>query len=142
MSPPQIIFDTNVIVAAVRSVRGASAALLAMVGTGRFELNLSVALALEYEEVLKRSGVQSALSDHEAGELVAYLTANSNRRTITARFRPLLPDPDDDFVAELALAFHCHHVVTHNVRDFAPLTAFGVEVVTPGDFLRIVRSLP
>lgn len=39
--------DTNVIIAATRSKLGASAALLAMVGDGTFELNLSVALALE-----------------------------------------------------------------------------------------------
>ena len=142
MAMPQVIFDTNVIVAAVRSRRGASAALLAMVGTGRFEINLSVALALEYEEVLKRDGVQATLDGGEADELVAFLCANARRRTIRTRLRPLASDPDDDFVADLAFAFHCDCIVTHNMRDFTPLTAFGVEVVTPGSFLRIMREQP
>jgi predicted nucleic acid-binding protein len=50
----EIVLDTNVLVAALRSRRGASYRIISLIGAGGFRLNVSVALALEYEEVLKR----------------------------------------------------------------------------------------
>ena len=52
MGVPLVVLDTNVLVAAIRSRRGASFRLLEQVGLGRFDIVLSVALGLEYEEVL------------------------------------------------------------------------------------------
>src|SRR5947209_5957695 len=54
MEPPKIVMDTNVLVAGLRSRRGASFRLLQLLGTGRFEIAISVALVLEYEDVLMR----------------------------------------------------------------------------------------
>lgn len=54
MRPPGIVIDTNVLVAGLRSKRGSAFRLLQLVGTGRFEINLSVPLVLEYEDVLYR----------------------------------------------------------------------------------------
>jgi hypothetical protein len=51
------VLDTNVLVAAFRSKRGASHELVRLIGTGELRPNVSVALALEYEELLKRDGV-------------------------------------------------------------------------------------
>ena len=45
-------------------------------------------------------------------------------------------DPRDEFVLELAVAAGCQAIVTHNTRDFAGTDRFGVEVLTPGQFLR------
>jgi predicted nucleic acid-binding protein len=52
----QVVIDTNVIVAALRSKQGTSRRLLRLLEDGRWKPNVSVALALEYkyEEVLKR----------------------------------------------------------------------------------------
>ena len=55
MKIPQVVIDTNVLIAAQRSQRGASAKLMSLVGTGRFDIHVSVPLVLEYEEVLLRS---------------------------------------------------------------------------------------
>jgi predicted nucleic acid-binding protein len=49
-----IVIDTSVLVAALRSKRGASFRLLEMAGDSRVQLNISVALALEYEAIGKR----------------------------------------------------------------------------------------
>jgi predicted nucleic acid-binding protein len=51
---PHIVIDTNVMVAGLRSRRGSAFRLLTLVGTGRFDIHLSVPLVLEYEEVLLR----------------------------------------------------------------------------------------
>jgi predicted nucleic acid-binding protein len=52
----ELIFDTNVLVAGLRSKRGSSCQLIRLFTEARFRLNVSVALALEYEDVLKRPG--------------------------------------------------------------------------------------
>ncbi len=54
MPIPHIVIDTNVMVAGLRSRRGSAFRLLTLVGTGRFDIHLSVPLVLEYEEVLLR----------------------------------------------------------------------------------------
>jgi predicted nucleic acid-binding protein len=47
MKVPQIVIDTNVMVAGLRSIHGYSYQLLLKVGQGYFDINLSVPLVLE-----------------------------------------------------------------------------------------------
>jgi len=47
-----IVIDTNVIIAAMRSKRGASNLLLRLLGTGDWKAHISIPLILKYEEVL------------------------------------------------------------------------------------------
>ena len=49
-----IVIDTNVLVAGLRSRRGYAFKLLSLVGQGMFDIHLSVPLVLEYEAVLNR----------------------------------------------------------------------------------------
>jgi hypothetical protein len=49
----QVAFDTNALVAGLRSKRGASFAFLESIEKGIWKANIPVALALEYEAVLK-----------------------------------------------------------------------------------------
>src|SRR2546430_16228384 len=49
---PQIVLDTNILVAALRSRRGAAFHLVSLLPAAPFEINLSVPLVFEYEEVL------------------------------------------------------------------------------------------
>jgi len=53
----EVVLDTNVIVTALKSRRGASYGLIRLIGEGLFTVSISVALALEYEQVLKRTGL-------------------------------------------------------------------------------------
>jgi len=63
----------------------------------------------------------------------------SNRRQVYFLLRPFLPDANDDFVIELAVAAQVRFIVTHNVRDFAGAEEYGVRVLTPLEFLRMVE---
>lgn len=47
-----VVLDTNVLVAGLRSRSGASFAVLGQIGTGRFDVAISVPLLLEYEDAL------------------------------------------------------------------------------------------
>jgi len=52
--------------------------------------------------------------------------------------RPFLADPDDKLILELALASASSYIVTHNRDDFRDAGRFGIGVLTPGEFLRIL----
>jgi len=51
----RVVLDTNVIISGLRSQRGAAFRVLSLVGSGLFEHCLSVTLAFEYEDAIKRS---------------------------------------------------------------------------------------
>ena len=61
----KVVIDTNVLVAALKSKRGASFKILSMTRSGKFEFYLSVPLVCEYEEVLKRQKLELNFSEEE-----------------------------------------------------------------------------
>ena len=87
---PQIVIDTNILVAAQRSKRGASAKLIALVGTDRFDIHLSVPLVLEYEEVLLRYREELGLTQDDVADLVDALCALGKHHKIYFLWRPYL----------------------------------------------------
>ena len=132
---PAVVFDTNVFVSALRSRRGASFRLLGLVGTGRFDIQLSVPLALEYESVGLRTLPATDLTPTDFQNILNFVLSASRRREVFFNWRPFLPDPGDDMVLELAVAAGGATVVTYNVADFAGANRLGVRVVRPWDFL-------
>jgi predicted nucleic acid-binding protein len=118
VEPRQIVLDTNVVYSALRSREGASFRLLGLVGTGRFEINLSVPLVLEYQDIcLRLVGPSSALTADDVDAVIDYLCRVGNHRAVYYLWRPALSDPQDDMVLELAVASQAD-VVTFNVADF------------------------
>ncbi len=139
--PPRVVLDTNVLVAGLRSRRGASFRLLAEVGRGKFEIALSVPLVLEYEDALLRHASVTGLSRRDVDAVLDYFCSVAHLQTIFFLWRPLLPDPKDDLVLELAVAAGCRTVVTHNVRDFRGSESLGVSARRPGEFLKAIGAL-
>ena len=137
----RVVLDTSVLVAGVRSRRGASFQLLSRIGSGDFEIAVSVPLVLEYEDVLLRHLAATALDEEDLRSIIDYMCSIAVRQEIFFLWRPLLRDPGDDLVLELAVAADCDAIVTHNVRDFGGASRFGVRVLNPGEFLRQLRSL-
>jgi putative PIN family toxin of toxin-antitoxin system len=139
--PFQIVIDTSVMVAAARSRSGASFELLRLFDAGdtRWEWNISTALLVEYEAALKREQHRQGRDLSEVDRLLDDVAARANRHAIFYLMRPYLADPDDEFILELALASGAHYIVTHNRDDFRDAARFGVRVVTPDEFLRIIR---
>ena len=140
MKPIQVVLDTSVLVAAVRSSQGASFRILQLVGDPRWELNLSPALLFEYDEVATTHAKKFWSEPGPFSDLLDFLIANSNRPMISYSWRPILRDADDDMVVELAIAAQAEFIVTHNIRDFAGAARFGVGVLTPAGFLRKLET--
>jgi putative PIN family toxin of toxin-antitoxin system len=135
----ELILDTNVVVAGLRSKRGASYQLLRLFDAGRFALKISVALALEYEDVLKRPGLLPGISEQEIDNFLNYLLLAGDLEPSVPRLRPSLRDPDDERILELAV--ECGAIiVTHNKRDFEGAARFGVDVKTPSEILKAMEG--
>jgi predicted nucleic acid-binding protein len=69
---PQVVVDTNVIVAGLRSRRGSAFQLLTLIGTGLFDIHFSVPLVLEYTDVLLRELPNLYLSREEVDDLIDF----------------------------------------------------------------------
>src|SRR5436189_394416 len=100
MAVRQIVLDTNVIVSALRSRRGASHRLLLLLDQEEFEINLSVPLILEYESAAMRLVDTTALTRRDIEDVLDYLCHVANLREIFFLWRPVLKDPSDDMVLE------------------------------------------
>ena len=134
----RLVLDTNIIVAAFRSRRGASNALLRLLEMRRATLLCSTALFLEYEAVLSRAETRLVTGHQldDVARIMNALAALSEPVNISFRLRPMLRDADDEMVLETALNGHADAIVTHNVKDFGPSHSFGVEITTPGNIVR------
>lgn len=134
------VLDTNVLVAGLRSRRGASFRLLELVAQGRLQPVLSVPLVLEYEAVLRRNGGPLHLGPSDVGAFLDYLCRVGEVHHIHFLWRPTLRDPRDEMVLEVAVSAGLDTIVTHNVADFRGGEAFGVRAITPRQFLFEMRG--
>lgn len=132
------VIDTNVLVSALMSKRGASYKILSLMPTGKFEFHLSVPLVCEYESVLKRSELKLSWTIDEIDELLDIICLLGVKHEIGYLWRPMLQDAGDEFVAEVAVTAQAEAIVTLNVRDFKGMDKFGIEVLTPKEFLQRV----
>jgi putative PIN family toxin of toxin-antitoxin system len=129
----KIVIDTNVLVASLRSRRGASFKLVSFLPSNKFSIAISVPLVFEYEDALKRLE-SSAITEQDIGDLVDFLCKIGHQQEIFFLWRPFLPDPADDHVLEVAVAGGCDAIVTYNKRDFKGIEKFGLRVLDPESF--------
>lgn len=139
---PSIVIDTNVLIAGLRSPYGASYALLQRIGSGAFSFSLSVPLVLEYEAVAKEHARELGLTYEDIEDVIDYLCREGEARSIFYLWRPILKDPRDDMVLELAVEAGVDSIVTHNVRDFTEAARFGIRILRPGALLRELGIQP
>ena len=138
------VIDTNVIFAGLFSRRGASYWLLERVLEGRLPIAISVALFLEYEDVLLRSERLAqgwAGADQVSSVLDALVAQATLVQPIRVPRRPTLPDPGDDLVLECAMEANAAAIITMNIRDLAGVTKnFGLKIMKPGELVAELRK--
>ena len=118
MGLAQVVLDTNILVTALRSKRGASFKLISLIDKGPFKVNLSVSLVFQYEEILRRQRRSLHVTQDDIADFLDYLCSVANLHEIYFLWRPYLPDPQDDMILELAVNAGCKYIVTYNKRDF------------------------
>ena len=138
----RLVLDTDVLVAAIRSRRGASRAWVSAVLRGEAELLLSVPLALQYEAVLTRSEHLAAggTNQQQIGALLDALCAVCIPVEIAFLWRPMLRDSDDEMVLETAVNGRADRLLTFNQRDFVSAQRLGIRIERPGPAWRTWRS--
>ena len=139
-----IVVDANVVLAALRSSKGASHLLLRAMLCGEVAYAVSPAVALEYEDVLKRPGIfgrEPWLRPDETDTMLDAIFQKAHLATPWFRFRPFLADPKDDIYIECALAAGATLIVS-NDRHFqhAAVAAFWMQVMSAGDLLARLRE--
>ena len=138
----KLVLDTDAIVAAVQSERGASRELLLRIVVGELAAGVSVPLLLDYEAVLKRPAqlAASGLSTADIDVFLDEIAAVMEHVRLFFLWRLALRDAGDDMVLETAVNGGADCIVTFNDADFgAAPSRFGIAVIRPGPLL---GSLP
>lgn len=136
MKASKIVIDTNIIISALLSNRGAAFKLISLIGKQYFNYALSVPLILEYEDVLKRENSKIMVSQTGIESILDRLCYHADLREIFYLWRPYLNDPKDDLVLELAVESNSNFIITYNLKDFKNIEKFGLEAITPKIFLQ------
>jgi putative PIN family toxin of toxin-antitoxin system len=137
------VLDTNVVVAAMRSPTGASAALLTAARRSELTMLANVALALEYEATcqLAEHRLAAGLDLDEVGVFIDAVLAMVEPVETHFMWRPQLRDPADEFVLEAAVNGKAAAIVTFNRRDFgATPPQFGIELLMPAEAIRRIKT--
>jgi len=131
------VLDTNVLVSALISPGGGSARLLLELRSGAFELILSPLLLAELREVLRRDKFRRYVSEAEADAYVALIRSEGVVRADPGpSLEPISPDPDDEYLIDLARDAGADALVTGNAH-LLELRAI-IPVMTPAEFLEVL----
>jgi predicted nucleic acid-binding protein len=116
--------------------------LISLIGVSdQFQVSVSVPLVLEYEDVLKRQSSTLGLTHAEIDGILDYLCSVARRRRIFFLWRGFLSDPKDELVLELAVEARCDLIITFNRRHFTGIERFGLRMMTPREFLRLIKVI-
>jgi putative PIN family toxin of toxin-antitoxin system len=139
----RLVLDTDVIIAALRSPRGASASLLRAVRRGRATMLLSTPLLLEYEAVCQREEhrLAAGLTREDVESFLDGLAGLAEPVTVHFLWRPQLRDAADEMVLEAAVNGQAQAIVAFNHRDYgnAP-SRFGILLLLPAEAYRRIEA--
>lgn len=97
---------------------------------------------MEYLDVLMRPAIKPAgVADADILDFVDEILQKAQTQNIYFLWRPWLKDEKDDMILELAIASQADYIVTFNLKDFRSIELFGIEAITPKDFLKLTRNL-
>jgi putative PIN family toxin of toxin-antitoxin system len=132
-----VVLDTNGIVSGVLKPFSKAAAILLLVADGTIQLAYDLRLVSEYRDVLKRPRFKLAKEDVEV------FLAQVEQDGLVVAVKPLkfhLQDPDDESFLEVALAARVKAIVTGNKRHFSKREYEGVKILSPAEFLELLKG--
>ena len=135
------VLDTNVLYSAFRSRLGWSFNVFVALRQDRWRTVLSNHLLHEYEEILKANAADIGLSLADIDTLLDAICASAEEWQLAAGWLPILTDPDDEPLLQLAYDSAALRIITHNVRHLAPALLLGVEVLLPRNFAAMLPAL-
>lgn len=131
----KLVLGTNVLVSAVLSPNGASAAVLRLLLTEQSTLCFDERILSEYRDVLDRSKLVFDVT--LVDELLNFLELTGTP-VLAPPMALELPHPWDQMFVEVTSAGSADFLVTGNPKDFPSSKRAGVEVVTPRELLKLL----
>ena len=133
----KIVLDTNVLVSGLLTPFGSSGEIVRMVSAGIFILQYDARILLEYQEVLYRPKFQ--FNKEQIDTLLDYVKKNG--QVIPAcPLQQRLPDPDDEFFLEIAIAGRAACLITGNKSHFPRQSRPGIKILSPSEFIDFYRK--
>ena len=132
----RVVIDTNVIISALKSSRGASHKLLLALAEDCYVPCISVPLFIEYESISKKSGLIIHLNAEDIDVILDFILSKSSIRKVFYLWRPILKDPKDDLVLEVAVESQSKYIITFNKKDFTGCELFAIQALTPQEFMQ------
>jgi putative PIN family toxin of toxin-antitoxin system len=131
----RVVLDTNVLVSAVLTAHGTCARIVDLLAEGALELHVDDRILAEYTSVLQRPELRIVPED--ATVLLELIRSIAD--PVAGRPLPVhLPDPEDETFLEVAAA-SASVLITGNTRHYPKSLRAGVTVLTPGEFLEVLR---
>ena len=134
------IIDTNVFLSALHSTRGAAFQIFAELRRGRWQMVLSNHLVFEYEEIAKQKAAKMGLTPTAVDDVLDALCAGAEQHHLKSAWVPVLIDPDDEPLLQMAVEARVAIIVTRNIRHLKPAERFGIELLRPAEFLATIRK--
>ncbi|QEE47653.1 putative toxin-antitoxin system toxin component, PIN family [Rhizobium sp. WL3] len=135
----RIVAVTNVLVSACIG-RGPASKVIEACLTDRLSPMLSMALYLEYEDVINRTAPfeRARFDINQRNDLLDAFFSRCTLVDIHYRWRPNLRDEGDNHLVDLAVSANARYLVTWNIRDFSggELRFDRVEVIDPAQLIR------
>ena len=104
-------------------------------------ISISVPLFVEYESVAKRACHALHLETEDIDDIINYIAKVADRREIYFLWRPFLKDSKDDLILEVAVESESDFIVSYNLKDFSGLEKFGIQALSPKDFLQLIGAI-
>jgi putative PIN family toxin of toxin-antitoxin system len=131
----RVVLDTNVLVSAVLTAHGTCARIVDLLAEGALELHVDDRILAAYTSVLQRPELRIVPED--ATVLLELIRSIAD--SVAGRPLPVhLPDPEDETFLEVAAA-SASVLITGNTRHYPKSLRAGVTVLTPGEFLEVLR---
>jgi putative PIN family toxin of toxin-antitoxin system len=132
----KIVLDTNVVISGYLSPHGTPGEILSRVASDELTLCYDARMIAEYDDVLHRP--EFDIPEESSRSFLDQLKRNGEMVAAALLSKPL-PDPDDAPFLEVALAAQAL-LVTGNIKHYPASYREGVSVLTPADFLRLLRE--
>src|SRR4051812_22532822 len=133
---PRVVLDTNIVVSAAITSRGAPAAILDLIAAHAATLCVSQPILAEYEGVLLRPKLR--LDPNRIRWLLDLARQEGVLIAPTHRLQES-PDEADNRFLECAEAAAAHYLVTGNTKHF-PREFKDTRIVTPAQFLALLTA--
>lgn len=128
----RVVFDTNILISALLSLRGAPFRCLALARTGVVQ---SVTCGEILDEFAEKLRSKFAFDEDHILQVVSEIRTFSKIVTIPGQLRVVTDDQDDDMVIECALVGNASIVVSGDKHLRALVRYKAVSVLSANDFL-------